>query len=67
MQFNFWNPGNLPENHIFDAGLSGRGHGNRVAVAAEAGCDPQDVELGNRIFVGWERHPLLRGRTSYAL
>ena len=34
------------EHDVLDAGLSGRGHRNRVAVAAEAGGDPQDVDLG---------------------
>jgi hypothetical protein len=60
-QIHFWDPGNLPAQDVFDAGLRSRSHGNRIAVAAQARRDPQDVEFSKRAADS-EPHPLLRGR-----
>src|SRR5580704_15283384 len=63
VQSYLWNPGNLPEENVFNTGLGGRGHGSGVPVAAQPGGDPQYIELGNHALLrGRERHPLLRGR-----
>ena len=46
-------PGNRPHQHVLDAGLRGGGDRHRVAVTAQAGRDPQDVEfLDGRRFLG---------------
>src|SRR5580700_4951238 len=59
----FWNPGNLPEKDVFKARLGGRSHRDRVAITTQAGGNPEDIELGNRVLTyRGERHPLLRGR-----
>ncbi len=50
VQRHFRNPGNLPEKDIFDAGLSGRGHGDSVPITAQARGNPEDIELGHRIL-----------------
>ena len=39
-------PGQRPERDLLDAGLGGGGEGDRVAVAAQPGVDPQDVDDG---------------------
>ena len=39
-------PGQGAEGDLLDAGLGGRGEGHGVAVAAEAGVDPQHVDQG---------------------
>src|SRR5580704_1745187 len=51
----FRNPGNLAEDDVFDAGLGGSSHGDGVAVTAQAGGDPQNVELGYRVLAQSER------------
>ena len=42
----FRQPGQGAERDLLDAGLGGRGEGHGVAVAAEAGVDPEDVDQG---------------------
>jgi hypothetical protein len=40
----FGNPRQISADDVFDAGLGGRGHGDGVAIAAQAGVDPKDVD-----------------------
>ena len=63
VQVHLQNPGNLPEEDILNAGLGGCGPGDRVPVTAQAGSDPDDIDLGNRLLIYRpDRHPWLRGR-----
>ena len=48
MQMDLGQAGDRAEEHVFDARLGGGGDGHRVAVTAEAGGEPQDVDVRNR-------------------
>ena len=45
VQVDLGQPGNRPQDDVFDAGLRGGGDRDRVAVAAQPGRDPEDVHL----------------------
>ena len=47
MQADLWDAGNNAKEDVLDTRLSGRRDGNGVAVAAQAGGDPEDVEFAN--------------------
>src|ERR1700688_999659 len=47
VQSNFWDPGDPPEEYLFDAWLRGRSHGDSVAVAAKAGGNPENIDFGD--------------------
>ena len=51
METDLRDPGNAAQHEILDARLGGRGHRDGVAIAAEAGRDPEDVDLGDAIGV----------------
>ena len=57
VQLDFGTPGDAAEQQVFDAGLGRRGHGDGVAVAAEAGGDPEDLH-GLDARNGWRRRLL---------
>src|SRR6185437_14704958 len=40
-----WNTGNASEKNVFDAGLRGRCHRDRIAVTSQTGGDPQNIDL----------------------
>jgi hypothetical protein len=48
MQTHLWDPGHGSEDNVFNAGLSGRGHGDGIAIATQAGGDPENVDFWNR-------------------
>jgi hypothetical protein len=45
----FGDPRDGPEQQIFDARLRGRGQGDAFSIAAQARCQPQDVNFLDRI------------------
>ena len=45
VQVDLGQAGNGPHDDVFDARLGGGGDGDRIAVAAQAGRDPEDVDL----------------------
>ena len=45
VQMNLGQAGNRAQQNVFDAGLGGGGDRDRIAVAAQARGDPQDVDL----------------------
>ena len=47
VQVHFGQAGDCAQQHIFDAGLGGRGDRDGISVAAESGGDPDDVNLRN--------------------
>ena len=51
MESDFGELGQRAPQYVFDAGLGG-GHGEGVAIAAEASGDPEDIDFGNA-FRGW--------------
>ena len=48
VQVDLRQPGNGAQDDVLDARLRGGGDRHRVAVAAQAGRDPEDVDLGDR-------------------
>ena len=52
VQVDLGQAGDGAQQHIFDAGLRCRGDRNRIAVTAQAGRDPEDVDLrdGRRLL-----------------
>jgi hypothetical protein len=51
MEVNLRQSRNRTEHHIFEAGLASRRNRDRVAVAAEPSCDPQNMDFFNRGLV----------------
>ena len=46
VQVDFGEPRDGSQNNVFDAGLGGGGDRNGIAVAAQAGGDPKDMNFG---------------------
>ena len=46
VQVHFGKAGDGAQHHIFDARLRGGGDRDRVAIAAQPGGDPEDVDFG---------------------
>ena len=47
VQMDLRQAGDCAQQNVFDAGLSGRGNGDRVSITAQAGRDPENVDLGD--------------------
>jgi hypothetical protein len=45
VQVHFGNPGHGTHDNVFDARLGRSGHGNRIAVAAQSGGDPDNFDF----------------------
>ena len=48
VQVDFGNPGQGVKNKVFNTGLGSCSHGNRIAIATQAGGNPQDFDLRDR-------------------
>ena len=51
VQVNLGQAGNRAQQDVFNAGLGGRGNGDRISITSQTRCDPHNVQLSHGRFL----------------